>query len=97
MRTETASEVMKIVLITIFPITGVDPDYDQALADIQETKSWFDQYLKKQCTALGCKVSVQKTAVYAPLPQPQLRAKIGRIILPTDFRTFLFMFVWRIW
>jgi len=53
-----------------FSITGVDPDYDQALADIQETKSWFDQYLKKQCAALGCKVRVQMTAVYLPLPTP---------------------------
>jgi len=48
----------KINLIALFLITGVDPEYDQALADIQETKTWFDQYLKKQCSALGCKVSV---------------------------------------
>ena len=37
--------------------TGVDPDYDGALADINATKGWFDKYLKKQCAALGCKVS----------------------------------------
>ena len=35
---------------------GVDPEYDKALADIQATRTWFDQYLKKQCAALGCKV-----------------------------------------
>lgn len=58
MRTEIASKMMEIVLITIFSTTGVDPDYDQALADIQKIRTWFDQYLKKECAALGCKVSV---------------------------------------
>lgn len=37
--------------------TGVDPDYDGALADIKATNVWFDQYLKKQCSVLGCRVS----------------------------------------
>lgn len=36
---------------------GVDPDYDGALADIKATNVWFDQYLKKQCSVLGCRVS----------------------------------------
>ena len=36
---------------------GVDPDYDGALADIKATNIWFDQYLKKQCSVLGCRVS----------------------------------------
>ena len=39
-------------------ISGVDPDYDKALANIQSTRTWFDQYLKKQCATLGCRVSV---------------------------------------
>ena len=59
---------MKIVLIAILSITGVDPDYDQALADIQKTRNWFDQYLKQQSAALGCRVSVQMTALYTPSP-----------------------------
>lgn len=62
MKTEIVCKMMKIALITIFSLTGVDPEYDQALADIQATKSWFDQYLKKQCAVLGCKVSVQMTS-----------------------------------
>ncbi|XP_044184294.1 DNA mismatch repair protein Msh6-like isoform X1 [Acropora millepora] len=41
----------------ILPKPGVDPDYDGALADINATKGWFDKYLKKQCAALGCKVT----------------------------------------
>jgi len=57
MKTEMVCKMMKIALITIFSLTGVDPEYDQALADIQATKSWFDQYLKKQCAVLGCKVT----------------------------------------
>ena len=67
MKTEKVSKMIKIVLITISLTTGVDPDYDQALTDIQKTRTWFDQYLKKQCAALGCKVSVQLIALY-PLP-----------------------------
>ena len=72
MKTEIVSKMVKIVLITISFTTGVDPDYDQALADIQKTRTWFDQYLKKQCAALGCKVSVQVIALY-PLPLPTTR------------------------
>ena len=37
--------------------SGVDPDYDGALEDIKATNIWFDQYLKKQCAILGCRVS----------------------------------------
>ena len=97
MKTEKVSKMIKIVLITISLTTGVDPDFDQALADIQKTRTWFDQYLKKQSAALGCKVSVQLIALF-PFPcQPHVRAKIERVILFTDFHTFLFVFVPRIW
>ncbi|RMX47670.1 hypothetical protein pdam_00013626 [Pocillopora damicornis] len=41
----------------ILPKAGVDPDYDQAIADIQSMRTWFDQYLKKQCATLGCKAT----------------------------------------
>lgn len=41
----------------ILPKPGVDPDYDGALADINAATLWFDQYLKKQCAALGCRVT----------------------------------------
>ena len=40
-----------------FLISGVDPDYDRALADIQATRIWFDKYMKKQSAVLGCRVS----------------------------------------
>ena len=97
MKTEIVSKMVKIVLIAISLTTGVDPDYDQALADIQKTRAWFDQYLKKQCAALGCKVSVQLIALF-PFPcQPHLRAKIARVVLLANFYTFLFVFVQRIW
>ncbi|KAL9963214.1 hypothetical protein ACROYT_G032392 [Oculina patagonica] len=46
----------------ILPKPGVDPEYDRALADIQATRVWFDQYLKKQCAALGCRVTYWGTA-----------------------------------
>ena len=35
----------------------MNKDYDNALADIQSCKMWFDQYLDKQRRVLGCRVS----------------------------------------
>ena len=54
--------MVMFMTFSFFFMPGVDPDYDRALADIQATRVWFDQYLKKQCTVLGCRVSVSMTS-----------------------------------
>ena len=41
---------------TIKPKAGMDPEYDQAGADVASSKSALDDYLSKQKQRLGCKV-----------------------------------------
>ena len=41
---------------TIRPRAGMDPEYDQAVNDIQRAKQALDDYLDRQKKRLGCKV-----------------------------------------
>ena len=42
----------------IIPCKGVDPQYDEACKDIEDTKQKLDDYLKEQCTFFSSKVSI---------------------------------------
>jgi hypothetical protein len=37
-------------------LAGVDPEYDQAVSDIQSTERELNDYLEKQKKILGCRV-----------------------------------------
>lgn len=39
-------------------VAGVDPEYDQAISDIQTTEKELNDYLDKQKKVLSCKVRV---------------------------------------
>jgi hypothetical protein len=43
---------------------GVDPEYDQAINDIQSTERELNEYLEKQKKILGCRVCDFVTVVF---------------------------------
>ena len=49
---------------TIMPNKGVDPEYDDALSNIKQTKRELDEYLEIQRDRLKCRVSLRLFVIF---------------------------------